>query len=50
MILYSDQIIKLNTYLFSKNRKKELRSDDIICFDIETTSLWKIDGVYTPFS
>lgn len=50
MILYSDQTDKLNTYLFSKNRKKELRSDDIICFDIETTSLWKIDGSYKAFS
>ena len=39
-----------NTYLFSKNRRKELRSNDIITFDIEVTSLWKVDGKYVPFS
>lgn len=39
-----------NVYLFSKNRRKELRSNDIITFDIEVTSLWKIDGKYIPFS
>ena len=39
-----------NTYLYSKNRRKEYRSNDIITFDIEVTSLWKIDGEYISFS
>ena len=39
-----------NTYLFSKNRKKEIRSNDIITFDIEVTSTWLINGDYIPFS
>ena len=46
-----DSVLKLNnTYLYSKNRRKEHRSNDIITFDIEVTSLWKIDGEYIPFS
>lgn len=39
-----------NVYLYSKNRRKEKRSNDIITFDIEVTSLWWIDGEYKPFS
>ena len=52
MIEYTqDTILELkNTYLFSKNRRKEIRSNDIITFDIEVTSLWKINGEYKTFS
>lgn len=52
MIEYTqDTILELkNTYIFSKNRRKEVRSNDIITFDIEVTSLWKIDGEYKAFS
>ena len=39
-----------NVYVYSKNRKKEKRSNDIITFDIEVTSTWLIDGKYLPFS
>ena len=46
-----DTVLELNNaYLYSKNRRKERRSNDIITFDIEVTSLWKIDGEYIPFS
>lgn len=52
MVEYTqDTVLELNnTYLYSKNRRKETRSNDIITFDIEVTSLWKIDGEYKPFS
>lgn len=39
-----------NSYLYSKNRKKEKRSNDIITFDIEVTSTWLINGEYKTFS
>lgn len=39
-----------NTYLYSKNRKKELRSNDIITFDIEVTSTWLVNGEYVTYS
>ena len=48
---FEDTELQLNnTYLFSKNRKKELRSNDIITFDIEVTSTWLINGDYIPFT
>lgn len=52
MIEYTKEtVIELNnTYLYSKNRRKEKRSNDIITFDIEVTSLWWVDGEYIPFS
>lgn len=52
MIEYSKETkLELNNvYLYSKNRRKEKRSNDIITFDIEVTSLWWIDGEYKTFS
>lgn len=45
MVEYSKELVeslldKKNTYVYSKNRRKERRSNDIITFDIEVTTLW----------
>ena len=52
MVEYTqDTVLELNNvYLYSKNRRKERRSNDIITFDIEVTSLWKIDDEFIQFS
>lgn len=33
-----------DVYLFSKNRKREVNSNAIICLDIETTQMYLVDG------
>ena len=43
--------IKLNNlYLYSKNRKRELRSNDILCLDIETTQLYNPHGEWITYN
>lgn len=42
MILYDNVVLNLSTYIRSKGRKNIRCSDDILCFDIEVTSLFYI--------
>lgn len=48
MILYSDRI-QLPTIEYIHKHKGHQYSDDILCFDIETTSLFDIEGEFKPY-